>query len=56
MDALSGALLGQSHRSTDGKAKLKAVIDESHALLGLPADYVVAVVPGSDTGALEMAL
>ena len=54
--ALQSALLGQSHRSTEGKAKLKAVIDESHALLGLPTDYVLAVVPGSDTGALEMAL
>jgi len=54
--ALQDALLGQSHRSTEGKAKLKAVIEESHALLGLPSDYVLAVVPGSDTGALEMAL
>ena len=56
LGALQSALLGQSHRSTEGKAKLKAVIDESHALLGLPTDYVLAVVPGSDTGALEMAL
>ena len=56
LEALQGALLGQSHRSTDGKAKLKAVIDESHDLLGLPSDYVLAVVPGSDTGAFEMAL
>ena len=56
LDVLKGALLGQSHRSTEGKARLKAVIDESHALLGLPSDYVLAVVPASDTGALEMAL
>ena len=56
LEALQGALLGQSHRSTDGKAKLKAVINESHDLLGLPSDYVLAVVPGSDTGAFEMAL
>ena len=56
LDVLNDALLGQSHRSTNGKAKLKAVIDESHALLGLPSDYVLAVVPASDTGALEMAL
>lgn len=56
LEALSGALLGQSHRSLNGKAKLKAVIDESHSLLGLPANYVLAVVPASDTGALEMTL
>jgi phosphoserine aminotransferase len=56
LDALRGAHLGKSHRSSEGKAKLKAVIDESHALLGLPEDYILAVVPGSDTGALEMAL
>ena len=56
VDVLSGALLGQSHRSSIGKAKLKAVIDESHTLLGLPQDYVVAVVPASDTGAFELAL
>ena len=56
LDDLSGALLGQSHRSSIGKAKLKAVIDESHTLLGLPPDYVVAVVPASDTGAFELAL
>ena len=56
VEALQGALLGKSHRSADGKAKLKAVIDESHAMLGLPSDYVLAIVPGSDTGALEMAL
>ena len=56
LDALNDALLGRSHRSADGKAKLKGVIDESHALLGLPSDYVLAVVPASDTGAFEMAL
>ena len=56
LDILNDALLGRSHRSADGKAKLKGVIDESHALLGLPSDYVLAVVPASDTGAFEMAL
>ena len=56
LDVLNDALLGRSHRSADGKSKLKAVIDESHALLGLPSDYVLAVVPASDTGAFEMAL
>ena len=56
LDVLNDALLGRSHRSADGKSKLKAVIDESHALLGLPSDYALAVVPASDTGAFEMAL
>ena len=56
VDALKGALLGQSHRSTEGKARLKAVIDRSKDVLGLPKDWVVGVVPASDTGAIEMAL
>ncbi|HEV2364808.1 MAG TPA: phosphoserine transaminase [Caulobacteraceae bacterium] len=54
--ALSGAVLGRSHRSGVGKAKLKAAIDQTRALLELPADYRVGIVPGSDTGAMEMAL
>ena len=56
LDVLKDAHLGQSHRSAVGKAKLLEVIERSHALLGLPADYRLAVVPGSDTGALEMAI
>ena len=56
LEKLKRAFLGKSHRSAFGKAKLKKVIDESHALLGLPEDYLVGIVPGSDTGALEMAL
>ena len=56
LEVLKDALLGQSHRSIDGKAKLRSVIDRSHQLLALPADYIVAVVPGSDTGAFELAL
>lgn len=54
--ALADACLGRSHRSKAGKAKLKAVIDRSRALLGLPADFRLAIVPASDTGAVEMAL
>lgn len=48
--------LGRSHRAAAEKAKLKAVIDQSKAMLGLPDDYVLGIVPGSDTGAFEMAM
>ena len=54
--ALANASLGRSHRSAEGKAKLADVIDRSKALLGMPEDWRLAVVPGSDTGAVEMAL
>ncbi len=56
LDALKDAALGRSHRSKTGKAKLKDVIERSHTLLGLPKDYVLGIVPASDTGAIEMAL
>jgi phosphoserine aminotransferase len=56
LQALAGALLGRSHRSQPGKAKLKAAIDETRALLGVPADHYIGIVAGSDTGAVEMAL
>ncbi|MEQ9122493.1 MAG: phosphoserine transaminase [Alphaproteobacteria bacterium] len=55
-DALESALLGRSHRSAPGKAKLAEVIDLSKAMLGLPDDWRLAIVPASDTGAVEMAL
>ncbi len=54
--ALDGALVGRSHRSGPGKARLKDVIERSAKLLGLPAEYRLAIVPASDTGAIEMAL
>ncbi|MEC8933824.1 MAG: phosphoserine transaminase [Planctomycetota bacterium] len=54
--ALENACLGRSHRSTEGKARLTEVIERSKNLLGLPADYLVGIVGGSDTAAVEMAL
>jgi phosphoserine aminotransferase len=55
-EALSKAFLGRSHRAKDGKARLKLAIDKTKALLGLPAGYLCAIVPASDTGAYEMAM
>jgi len=55
-EALSDALVGRSHRAKAGKAKLVEVVDRSRAILGIPRDYRVAIVPASDTGAVEMAL
>ncbi len=56
LDALKGALTGRSHRSGPGKDRLKAVIDKHRKLLGIPEDYLIGIVPASDTGAVEMAL
>ena len=55
-EILNDAALGRSHRSKIGKAKLNEVIARSRAILGLPADYRLGIVPASDTGAVEMAL
>ncbi len=54
--ALEKALLGRSHRSKLGKARLKDAVDRSRNLLGVPKDYRLGIVPASDTGAVEMAL
>jgi phosphoserine aminotransferase len=55
-EALKDALVGRSHRSKLGKAKLKDAIERTKALLNIPAGYRVGIVPASDTGAVEMAL
>ncbi len=56
LDVLKGAFVGRSHRSAGGKAKLNEVIELHRKTLDIPADYLVAIVPASDTGAIEMAL
>lgn len=56
LENLKKACLGRSHRSKPGKAKLAEAITRSAALLGMPSDYRLAIVPASDTGAVEMAL
>ena len=55
-EALKDAALGRSHRAKIGKAKLKLAIDLTREMLGVPADYRIGITPGSDTGAVEMAL
>ena len=55
-EALKGALVGRSHRSKPGKAKLKDAIERTKKLLGIPEGYRCGIVPASDTGAVEMAL
>jgi phosphoserine aminotransferase len=53
---LEKALVGRSHRSKPGKARLKYAIELTREVLGVPANYLIGIVPASDTGAVEMAL
>ena len=55
-EVLDNAVLGRSHRSKLGKARLQEVLDKSRAVLSLPDDYRIGIVAASDTGAVEMAL
>ncbi len=56
LQALTDALIGRSHRSKPGKAKLKRAIDQTREVLEVPGDYRIGIVPASDTGAVEMAM
>ncbi|MEE2860197.1 MAG: phosphoserine transaminase [Pseudomonadota bacterium] len=56
LDMLSDAPLGRSHRAAIGKAKLAEAIELTREVLRVPADYRIGIVPGSDTGAVEMAM
>ena len=56
LDKLADAALGRSHRAAVGKDKLKAAIEGTREVLGIPADYKIGIVPASDTGAVEMAM
>lgn len=56
LDKINTIAMGRSHRSATGKARLKYAIDLSRELLGIPDDYLIGIVPGSDTGAVELAM
>ena len=56
LEKLSGAVLGRSHRSAPGKAKLKEAIESTREVLGIPRGYKIGIVPASDTGAFELAM
>ncbi|MEP6968271.1 MAG: phosphoserine aminotransferase, partial [Pseudomonadota bacterium] len=55
-ETLRAAVLGRSHRSAAGKARLQAAIDQTRAVLEVPDGFLIGITPGSDTGAVEMAM
>ncbi|MFA5955772.1 phosphoserine transaminase [Hyphomicrobium sp.] len=55
-DVLNGAFVGRSHRSAEGRERLKLAVTRTRDVLRLPPGYEVAIVPGSDTGAFELAM
>lgn len=55
-DTLKSAFLGRSHRAGEGKTRLKRAIDLTRQILRVPEDYLIGIVPASDTGAVEMAM
>jgi phosphoserine aminotransferase len=55
-DVLANAVVGRSHRSAPGKKRIQEVIDKTRLILGIPKNYRIGIVAGSDTGAVEMAL
>ena len=56
LESLNDAALGRSHWAAIGKTKLKDAIERTRAILGIPQDYLIGIVPASDTGAVEMAM
>ncbi len=56
LEALKDAAVGRSHRSTLGKEKLKKAVNETRKILGIPDNYLVGIMPASDTGAFEAAM
>ncbi|CAM9496992.1 unnamed protein product, partial [Phaeothamnion confervicola] len=56
LSMLNTDTLGRSHRSKIGKSRLRFALDETRRILGLPDDYLIGIVPASDTGAYEMAM
>jgi phosphoserine aminotransferase len=56
LDALKDAAVGRSHRSALGKDKLKKAVSETRTILRIPDDYLVGIMPASDTGAFEAAI
>lgn len=56
LDNLKGALLGRSHRAKEGKAALKEAIELTRTVLEVPKDYLIGIMPASDTGAFEAAM